>query len=418
MDGSPGSQATARLPVGSRTAAADSRGAAALPPRDVRLLVLISLPLWLAVAIRSASDTEIFAEPDERLPAVLLAAHVALFAGELAFGYGRGRAYRLYFAIQTALVLLLMLLLPDLDYFAILYVPLSVQAVFILPLADAQRWLRVFAIVILLGMIASQGWEDGLPLAALYLSALLFVGLYAATTQRANAARAESQALLVDLQAAYRRLEEYAARAEELAVVAERNRLARDLHDSVTQALYGLTLSAEAANRHLAAGDAVAAGERLQDVRTSAQNAMQEMRLLIHELRPPLLEEEGLAGVLQTRLAAVEGRVGLVTELEIAGDVRPPAAIETELDRIAQEALNNALKHARAKRIVVRLRQEDGRVRLEIEDDGAGFDPAWARAGGGFGLTGMAERAARVGGRLAVESRPGAGTRVRVEVAW
>jgi signal transduction histidine kinase len=179
-----------------------------------------------------------------------------------------------------------------------------------------------------------------------------------------------------------------------------------------------LTLSAEAANRHLAAGDAAAAGARLRDVRDSGQAAMREMRLLIHELRPSQLAEEGLAAVLQTRLAAVEERVGLVTDLEVAGDVRPPAAIETELDRIAQEALNNALKHARAGRIAVRLQQGQGRVALEVEDDGAGFDPTQAKAGGGFGLTGMAERAARIGARLAVESQPGAGTRIRVEAAW
>jgi signal transduction histidine kinase len=311
-----------------------------------------------------------------------------------------------------------MLLLPDLDYFAILYVPLSVQAVFILPPALAQRWLRVFTIVMLLGMLTSQGLEQGIPLAALYFSAFLFVGLYATATQRANAARAESQTLLTDLQDAYRRLEAYAAQAEAMAVVEERNRLARDLHDSVTQSLNALTLSAEAANRHLAGGEVAAAGARLQDVRDSAQAAMREMLLLIHELRPPLLAEEGLVATLQSRLAAVEGRVGLVTDLAIEGDVRPPAAIETELDRIAQEALNNALKHARAGRIAVRLCQEAGRVVLEIEDDGVGFDPAQAKSGGGFGLTGMAERAARIDAHLAIESQPGAGTRLRVEAAW
>jgi signal transduction histidine kinase len=389
-----------------------------MAPRDSRLLLLISLPLWLAVAFRSASDTDLFAEPAAQLMTVLLALHVALFAGELVFGYGRGWTSRLYFAGQTALVLFLMLLLPDLDYFAILYVPLSCQAVFVLPLAVAQRWLRVFTIVMLLGMLTTQGWEEGIPLAALYGSAFLFVGLYATTTQQANAARAESQTLLADLQVAYRRLEEYAAQAEELAVVEERTRLARDLHDSVTQALYALSLSAEAANRHLAAGETAAAGERLRDVRDSAQAAMREMRLLIHELRPPLLAAEGLAAALQSRLTAVEGRVGLVADLEIEGDVRPPAAIESELDRIAQEALNNALKHARAGRIAVRLCQEARRVVLEIADDGVGFDPERGRTSGGLGLTGMAERAARINGRLAIDSQPGAGTRLRVEAAW
>jgi signal transduction histidine kinase len=419
MIGTTGSKAIALLRPTSQATDGIKAGAtkAAATPRGPRLLFLISVPLWLAVAMRAASDTDFFAGPDEWLLATLLLFHIALFAGERALGYGTGWPLRGYFALQTAIVLFLMLLFPGLDYFAILYVPLSVQAVFVLPLAVGQRWVRVFSIVMVLGMITTQGWEDGIPLAALYGAAFLFVGLYATATQQAQAARAESQALLVDLEAAYRRLEAYAARAEELAVVEERNRLARDLHDSVNQALYGLALSAEAANRHLAAGETAAAGERLRDVGDSAQEALKEMRLLIHELRPPLLEQEGLAAALQSRLAAVEGRVGLVAELEIAGDDRPPLKVEAELDRIAQEALNNALKHARAGRIAVRLCQEPRRVVLEIVDDGVGFDPALVRPGG-LGLTSMAERAARVGGRFAIESRPGAGTRIRVEAAW
>ena len=250
----------------------------------------------------------------------------------------------------------------------------------------------------------------------LYSSGFFFFASYAAVTKRAETARAESQTLYSELQEAYRRLEDYAAQVEALAVVEERNRLARDLHDSVTQALYGLTLSAEAAARQLAAGEIDAAAAQLREVQETAQQALQEMRLLIYELRPPVLEEEGLAAALQERLQAVEGRVGVATSLAVEGDGRLPPTVEAELDRITQEALNNALKHAQAHRIAVQLRQDERTVALEIVDDGVGFDlgTTWSR--GGFGLRGMAERAARLGGQLAVESRPGKGTRVRVEV--
>jgi signal transduction histidine kinase len=166
----------------------------------------------------------------------------------------------------------------------------------------------------------------------------------------------------------------------------------------------------------LTAGEAGLAADHLREVRQTAQEALREMRLLIFELRPPVLDQEGLVAALGARLEAVEGRSGLETQYVVEGEDHLPPEIEEGLYRIAQEALNNALKHAQAHLITVSLRSEKGKVMLEIRDDGTGFDPAVAGEGGGLGLPGMEERAARLGGRLTVMSQPGAGTRVRVEV--
>ena len=204
--------------------------------------------------------------------------------------------------------------------------------------------------------------------------------------------------------------------AQQLAVVKERNRLARDLHDSVTQALYGVTLYAEAAARQLALGEKGMTADHLREIRDTAQDALREMRLLIFELRLPILQSDGLVSALQARLEAVEGRVGLKTEFKVEGDGRFSPAVEEGLYRVAQEALNNALKHAHASSVSVRLRQDRRAVVLEVTDDGLGFDPATARERGGFGLCGMEERATRMGGKLTVQSSPGKGTKVRVEV--
>jgi signal transduction histidine kinase len=204
--------------------------------------------------------------------------------------------------------------------------------------------------------------------------------------------------------------------AQQLAVMKERNRLARDLHDSVTQALYGVTLYAEAAARQLLSGQMEMAAGHLGEIRKTAQESLREMRLLIFELRLPMLKKEGLAAALQARLESVEGRVGLKTEFSAVGNGRLKPEIEEGLYRIAQEALNNALKHAHATRVSVSLNQCDQAVTLEIVDDGRGFDPAEVRERGGFGLRGMEERALRLGGELAVQSSPGEGTRVRMEV--
>ena len=204
--------------------------------------------------------------------------------------------------------------------------------------------------------------------------------------------------------------------ARRLAVVEERQRLARELHDSVTQALYGATLYAEATARQLASGQVELATEHLRELRDTAQEALREMRLLIFELRPSALESEGLVTALRARLEAVEERAGLEVGFQVEGEATLPAEIEEGLYRIAQEALNNALKHARARNVSVYLNRGGEAVILEITDDGIGFDPSTAVEGSGLGLDGMIERAAHMGGELVLDSEPGAGTRVRVEV--
>lgn len=204
--------------------------------------------------------------------------------------------------------------------------------------------------------------------------------------------------------------------AQQLAIVRERSRLARDLHDSVTQTLYGATLCAEAAARQLSIGQVDQAAEHLREIRTSTQTALREMRLLIFELRPGALKRDGLAAALQSRLEAVEQRGGMAAELKVTGTLQLSAEVEMGLYRIAQEALNNVLRHSHARRVVVSLQQRDGLVTLEVADDGQGFDPSASQARAGFGLSGIEERAARMGGRLSIDSAPGSGTRVRVEM--
>lgn len=210
--------------------------------------------------------------------------------------------------------------------------------------------------------------------------------------------------------------------AEQLAVIKERQRLARELHDSVTQSLYSLTLLAEAGRRLMGSGDTERVKAYLGRLGETAQQALKEMRLLVYELRPMALETEGLVGALQQRLDAVEKRAGVQARLLVevgAQSVEPlhlPAPLEEGLYRIAQEALNNALKHAAANAVVVRIHAEDDCVQLEVTDNGKGFDVAAVRDQGGLGLVSMRERAERLGGVLTILSAPGEGTTVRVNV--
>ena len=204
--------------------------------------------------------------------------------------------------------------------------------------------------------------------------------------------------------------------AEQVAVLEERQHLARELHDSVTQTLYSVTLYADAARMAFSAQKWEALERNLQEVRKMAREAMYDMRLLVFELHPFMLEEEGLASALRARLAAVEGRAGLKTEVLVTGERRLPIEIEEEIYHIAQENLNNVIKHARASEARIHITYSDDRVNLEMIDDGIGFDTQLANANGGMGLPGIHERVKKLGGNLEIESTPGEGTRLSVRI--
>jgi signal transduction histidine kinase len=206
--------------------------------------------------------------------------------------------------------------------------------------------------------------------------------------------------------------------AERVAVLEERQRLARELHDSVTQSLYSVTLYANAAALALAAGKEAVVADYLTELQETAQEGMRDMRLLIFQLHPPVLEAEGLVAALQARLAAVEDRAGLQTQFRVEGERRLPIAIEEDLYWIAQEALNNVRKHAEATHVSVHLHFTGQSVRLDVVDDGVGFDLPSVRSEGrgGGGLRSIAERTARLGGQFSYQSAPGEGTRLTIEV--
>lgn len=202
--------------------------------------------------------------------------------------------------------------------------------------------------------------------------------------------------------------------AERLLVIQERNRLARELHDSVTQSLYSLTLFAEAGRRKAEASQNEEIAEYFSQIGETGQQAQKEMRLMLHKLRPPILSKEGLVRALQQRLNAVEGRAGVKHQLLVIGEKQLTPALEDTLYQIAQEALNNALKHAMATEVIVRLdSQDDQQVILSVEDNGRGFEPNSLLENGGLGLISMRERAEMFDGRITVQSIPGQGTVVQ-----
>lgn len=210
--------------------------------------------------------------------------------------------------------------------------------------------------------------------------------------------------------------------AEQAAMLEERQRLARELHDSVSQTLYSLVLLAEAGRRFSDNDDLAQVSQILARLGDTSLQALREMRLMVYQLRPLALQETGLVSALQQRLDAVEKRAGIHAYLEVSGDLPLPGPWEEAFYRIAQEALNNALKHAGATTTNVTLRARrrgtaQTTVELRVSDDGRGFDITCNEANEGIGLASMRERAAQLGAALDIRSSVGAGTLIAVETS-
>jgi signal transduction histidine kinase len=198
--------------------------------------------------------------------------------------------------------------------------------------------------------------------------------------------------------------------AQTLATLQERQRLARELHDSVSQALYSIALSAHTA-RTLLTRDPSRAAEPLDYVLSLANAGMAEMRALIFELRPESLREEGLTAALNKQAAAIRVRHQLEVSLDLGDDSPLPLDIEETLYRVAQEALHNVVRHARATQVQLQLTRDPQGITLSIRDNGQGFDP-YQPFPGHLGLRSMHERIARHGGTFTIQSAPTEGTRI------
>lgn len=205
-------------------------------------------------------------------------------------------------------------------------------------------------------------------------------------------------------------------RSRELTIAEERSRLAHELHDAVSQKLFSLRLTAQAAAALVDRDPSRAKGE-LQQVAVLAAEATEELRAAVVELRPAALDEDGLVATLRTQVQVLDRAHDARVTFAGSGFRALPAAQEEALLRVAQEALHNALRHSGAAHVDVTVNRRGGGAVLRVTDDGSGFDPHRTRsAGRHLGLVSMRDRASGVGGTLTVESAPGKGTTIEMEV--
>ena len=253
-------------------------------PRGYRVSTLVGL-LLLGVAVLRAIVAYL-GQPVLVTALLLLAAYAVLYVSEPLFSR-RARWYRyLYFPLQIALLLVLTNLRPFLDNSCSLYLPLAVQALHAFPRRAALAWMGLFAVLLTGTLVAGMGWAEGIGLALVMLAGGAFLVSYALLHARTQAAQAESQVLLERLQKAHQRLQEHAAQAEELAASRERIRLARELHDSVSQTVFGITYTSHSA-RLLIERDPARVPEQLNRLQEMTGDALGQLRSLIAQLRPP-----------------------------------------------------------------------------------------------------------------------------------
>lgn len=361
--------------------------------------------------------------PDLRTPARLLpftglmAAHVGLhWIGP--YLTTRRRWLALYLIVQAVLVFALSLLARSQTATLGLYLVLAGQAVGVLE--DVR-----FSSIAVVGYLAFSalncallwGWESLSTWLAWIAPMAFFIAVYVVTFIRQARACQHVQALLSELEGAHRQLAEYAVQVERLTLTAERQRMARELHDTLTQGLAGLVLQLEALETHLGRGDGQKAALIASQAKDRARAALADARQAIHDLRA----QPALSGALAEAIRAEVQHFSSATGIPCTLDLDPALALSDSgaehALRCVSEGLANVARHARAAHVGVTLAARDGSALVEVHDDGVGFDPrAVAEQAGHYGLVGLRERARLAGGTLEIESAPGAGTTLRLRL--
>jgi signal transduction histidine kinase len=371
--------------------------------------------MGMAVVLRMAPHY--LRTPSQNLFFILIAGYFALLISERWIL----RIFKPYFYVYAVLQLGIILALfamptetaPQ-DYFANLVLPLSGQAIWDQQTRKGYWFVGGFSIFCVVVMMLVYGALDGLGFAVSYVAGCIIVAVLSSATLRSIRAREESQQLLLELRDANQKLVDYSQKVERLSASEERNRLARELHDSVSQTIFSMTLTAQAAKMLLESDPPRTAG-LLDHLQTLSQNALQEMRTLIQELRPHSIVENGLRAALIKHAAERENQDNLAVKLQIDENLDLSTETAEGLYRVVQEALNNIVKHAQTNQAEVTIEQTRDWVNLTIKDHGAGYDPKATRhRSGHVGLQSMQERVESMGGTFNIDSSPDKGTTIEV----
>ncbi len=322
--------------------------------------------------------------------------------------YDRVWRQRLAMALMTLITLALLFPSHQTGIFAIIFFVLSVTAAMLFEPREWALWIAGFAIATMVFYIRHFGWSDGLFSGLTFASGYYFFASFAKATADAKHAQEESERLYAELQSAHKQLQAYASQAEDLAVAGERNRLAREMHDTVGHRLTTSAVQLQAIQK-LIARDPARAQEMTATVQEQIAEALSELRQSVAALRAPIEEDLSLATSLHRLTTQFAQATGLDIDLQIPASLPPlPPAHRRALYRAAQESLTNVQKHAQAQHVWVQVQVTTESLALLVSDDGVGVGPR--QESGGFGLLGLQERAAQLGGEFHLIPRPGRGS--------
>lgn len=383
---------------------------------EVRPFFVIVFIVLMFLYVSAVYSSPVLQQPVRlALFTILMVIHGALYwyVGWFAKSYRRS----IFYLVLQGIMAFVLILLADYSVLILgLYPPLVGIASGILPTVwqkavaiAAYLGAAIFIFILITGGDAFWGWAwTAIPLT-------LFVVVYVVLYTRQIEARERVQALLDELETAHHQLAEYAAQVEDLTLANERQRMARELHDTLTQGVAGLILQLEAVNAHLTSDNSVRAQEIVQQALARARETLAESRRVIDDLRAEASSSD-LADVIRQEVDRFTSATGIPCEIDLA---IPRAFPETTCDhiiRIIAEGLTNIARHAQASQVRMRVAIGNaGDLEIALRDDGIGFDPTeTATCSGHYGLLGMRERARLAGGTVEVQSVVGEGTTVHL----
>jgi len=373
------------------------------------VIVTLAIGGMAALAVR---DMPALRVPARLIPFVsLVVLHIALYWISPSFMKSL-RSMVIFLIVQAALVFVLTLFPRDFSIIMSLYPALLGIAV---GMMREKRRVVVTVIIWLVlatsNLLLIQGRAALLPWLLYAPPLTLFVVIYVVLYLRQVEARDRAQSLLRELEAANRELADYADRVEDLTLAAERQRMARELHDTLAQGVAGLILQLEAVDSHLAAGRAERAQGIVQQAMGRARATLAEARQAIGDLREAQASQPDLSSALRDEAERFTSATGIPCTLDLVLPESVSADVCEHIARILSEGLTNIARHAQAQHVWVSGKEAEGRLIVEVRDDGVGFDPASALTHAGhYGLIGMRERARLAGGTLDIASAPGRGT--------
>ncbi len=374
---------------------------------------LLEIPRLMAmVAVTIAGLISLPAGRDRTIALLLLAVFAAIMFTPF-FWHGRRVRVHVGLGILSAVVAGLLVLSPGWSFFPILFFLLAPTAMVELPIRDGWIWISIFSLITAGVFFAIVGLL-GLALALPYAAGYAFFGFFGWMTVEADRNRERSEQLLAELQAAHRQLQDYAARVEELTISQERNRMAREMHDTLGHRLTIAAVQLEGAQR-LIPSNPERSTAIIGTVREQIKEGLTDLRRTVAMLRASVDEDLPLDKALTRLVDQVRQATAVQIHLSLEDCPQELSLPQHQaLYRAAQEGLTNIQRHAHASEAWVRLFAKEGRIHLLISDNGVGFSPDSARTG--FGLVGLTERAALQGGEFHIDPRPGGGTQITFKI--